>query len=195
MAQVEKLRRKYPSDYTKKNPAKRLAAIAKLAFEIIPADPELSDYRQGTTLSRFIPSAGYSSAVSKAKSIAIRLKQAVFLVLNSKTAEHNESEEKREQIEYIFRNLGKSDQVNVFLFEPEIEVIFFESEKVREKLHRMSPRTNFFYPRQLIRSIGNKSRLIDKLDNGDIESLRKETSLKELIRLCSENTDKKEREK
>lgn len=50
IAQVEKLRRKYPSDYTKKNPAKRLAAIAKLAFEIIPADPELPDYRQGTTL-------------------------------------------------------------------------------------------------------------------------------------------------
>jgi len=138
--------------------------------------------------SRFIPSAGFSSAVSKAKSIAIRLRHPVFLVLDSDTAEHNEAEEKREQIEYIFRSLGKSDQVNVFLFEPEIEVIFFESEKVREKVLRMSPRTNSFYPRQIIGSIGNRSRLIDKLDNKDIESLRKETSLKELIRLCSENT-------
>jgi len=139
--------------------------------------------------SRFIPSTGYSSAVSKAKSIAIRLKQRVFLVLDSDTAEHNEAEEKKEQIEYIFRSLGKSDQVNVFLFEPETEVIFFESEKVREKLIGMSPRTNSFYPRQIIGSIGNKSQLIDKLDNKDIESLRKETSLKEMIRLCSENTD------
>ncbi|MEE9451494.1 MAG: type II toxin-antitoxin system YhaV family toxin [Gammaproteobacteria bacterium] len=47
---VEALRQKDPVNYTKKNASKRLGAIAKLAFEIIPQDPTLSKYRQGATL-------------------------------------------------------------------------------------------------------------------------------------------------
>jgi len=47
---VEALKAKDPQGYIKKNDAKRLAAIYKLAFEIIPQDPTLPDYRQGTTL-------------------------------------------------------------------------------------------------------------------------------------------------
>lgn len=50
IAQVERLRQKYPQDYTKKNAAKMLAAITKLAFEVIPEDPTRNEYRQGTTL-------------------------------------------------------------------------------------------------------------------------------------------------
>ena len=52
IAQVEFLRRKDPANYTKKNAAKRLAAIEKLSFEIIPQDPTIADYRQGTTLGK-----------------------------------------------------------------------------------------------------------------------------------------------
>jgi toxin YhaV len=48
--QVEKLRRKDPSGYTQKNASKRLAAIARLAFEVIPQDPTRAEYRQGGTL-------------------------------------------------------------------------------------------------------------------------------------------------
>jgi toxin YhaV len=48
--EVEQLRQKYPKDYQKKNAAKRLGAIAKLAFEVIPQDPTRSEYRQGNTL-------------------------------------------------------------------------------------------------------------------------------------------------
>ena len=47
---VERLRQKYPQDYQKKNATKRLAAINKLAFEIIPQDPTRKEYRQGNTL-------------------------------------------------------------------------------------------------------------------------------------------------
>ncbi len=50
LLQVEQLRQKYPKDYKKKNATKRLAATAKLAFEVIPRDPTRSDYRQGNTL-------------------------------------------------------------------------------------------------------------------------------------------------
>lgn len=50
LTQVENLRQKYPKEYEKKNATKRLAAIVKLAFSVIPQDPTRRDYRQGTTL-------------------------------------------------------------------------------------------------------------------------------------------------
>lgn len=48
--QVETLAQKDPADYRKKNASKRLAAIAALAFDIIPQDPSRPEYRQGNTL-------------------------------------------------------------------------------------------------------------------------------------------------
>ena len=48
--QVETLRQKDPIGFVKKNAAKRLAAIASLAFEVIPQDPARTEYRQGNTL-------------------------------------------------------------------------------------------------------------------------------------------------
>ncbi len=50
--QVESLRQKDSTGYTKKNVTKRLAAIAKLAFDVIPADPSKPEFRQGDTLGR-----------------------------------------------------------------------------------------------------------------------------------------------
>ncbi len=50
VAEVERLRTKHPKDYTAKNATKRLAAIVKLAFDIIPQDPTRAEYRQGATL-------------------------------------------------------------------------------------------------------------------------------------------------
>ena len=48
-AQVEALKRKDPAGFVKKNATKRLAAIAKLAFEVIPQDPARPEFRQGHT--------------------------------------------------------------------------------------------------------------------------------------------------
>jgi len=50
VAEVERLRAKDPERYSNKNPTKRLAAIIKLAFDIIPQDPTRPEYRQGATL-------------------------------------------------------------------------------------------------------------------------------------------------
>ncbi len=50
LTQVELLRKKDPENYRKKNTTKRLAAITKLVFEVIPQDPTGNEYRQGTTL-------------------------------------------------------------------------------------------------------------------------------------------------
>ena len=48
--QVEKLQKRDSKRYIEKNATKRLAAIIKLAFEKIPQDPTLPEYRQGGTL-------------------------------------------------------------------------------------------------------------------------------------------------
>lgn len=49
---VEKLKQKYPQAYQRKKPTKLLAAINKLAFEIIPQEPNSKEYRQGNTLGK-----------------------------------------------------------------------------------------------------------------------------------------------
>ena len=48
--QVEVLKQKDPHSCVKKNASKRLAAITKLAFDVIPQDPTRPEYRQGGTL-------------------------------------------------------------------------------------------------------------------------------------------------
>ena len=43
--QVETLKQKDPAGYVKKNASKRLAAISKLEFDVIPQDPTRLEYR------------------------------------------------------------------------------------------------------------------------------------------------------
>jgi toxin YhaV len=50
LRQVELLRQKDSQNYQRKNAAKRLAAIAELAFKVIPQDPTRNEYRLGATL-------------------------------------------------------------------------------------------------------------------------------------------------
>jgi len=48
--QVASLQKKDPLGYGQKNASKRLAAITKLAFDVIPQNPTRPEYRQGHTL-------------------------------------------------------------------------------------------------------------------------------------------------
>ncbi len=48
--EVELLKQKDPQTYQNKKVTKRLAAILKLIYEVIPQDPTLAMYRQGNTL-------------------------------------------------------------------------------------------------------------------------------------------------
>ena len=50
ITKVETLKEKDPQNYKKKNASKRLAAISKLIFSVIPQDPSIPEYRQGDTL-------------------------------------------------------------------------------------------------------------------------------------------------
>ena len=50
ISKVEVLKAKDPKTSKRKNSTKRLAAIAKLALEVIPEDPTRPAYRQGDTL-------------------------------------------------------------------------------------------------------------------------------------------------
>lgn len=47
---VEAARTQDPTGYARKNDTKRLEAILKLAFDVIPQDPTRPEYRQGDTL-------------------------------------------------------------------------------------------------------------------------------------------------
>ena len=51
LTQVEILRQRNPQNYQKKNVTKRLTAIRKLVFEVIPQNPTRNEYRQGVALS------------------------------------------------------------------------------------------------------------------------------------------------
>jgi toxin YhaV len=48
--QVRALKQKNPDVYLKMNATKRLAAIIKLAFDVVPQNPSRPEYRQGGTL-------------------------------------------------------------------------------------------------------------------------------------------------
>lgn len=48
--QVDAFKQKDPVGFVKKNATKRLAAVTKLAFDVIPQDPARQEYRQGNTL-------------------------------------------------------------------------------------------------------------------------------------------------
>lgn len=50
VARVEAARVRDPEGYRNRNDSKRLAAIARLAFDVIPQDPERPEYRLGQTL-------------------------------------------------------------------------------------------------------------------------------------------------
>lgn len=50
ITKVEKSKKKHPKDYLRKNPAKHLKVIRKVAFDVIPSDPTAKEYRQGGTL-------------------------------------------------------------------------------------------------------------------------------------------------
>ncbi len=47
---VEALKRKNRATFAGKAPTQRLAAIVRLAFDVIPQDPTRAEYRQGNTL-------------------------------------------------------------------------------------------------------------------------------------------------
>lgn len=49
-AEVMKLKTRDPGGYLQKNATKRLAALTRLIFDIIPQDPTRPEYRQGHTL-------------------------------------------------------------------------------------------------------------------------------------------------
>ncbi len=52
LAAVEAARTRDPENYRKRASSKMLAAIYKLAFEVIPADPTRPEYRLGDTLGK-----------------------------------------------------------------------------------------------------------------------------------------------
>lgn len=133
--------------------------------------------------SQFVPSMGYDSALSKAKSLAVRLKNQIILLLDSGTKNDNETRYKKEQVEFVLKNLVKEGQVKVFIFQPEIEIIFFEDENLKKSLfnRKLIQEESPFQP--LKKSIVNPAEFVSKLNEEDIKLLQQNTSLKKVIEL------------
>lgn len=132
---------------------------------------------------QFVPSMGYDSAISKAKSLAVRLKNQIILLLDSGTKSDVETRYKKEQVEFVFKNLAKEGQVKVFIFQPEMEIIFFEDENLKKSLinRKLIQEESPFLP--LRKTILNPVDFVSKLTDDDIRLLQQNTSLKKVIDL------------
>ncbi len=119
---------------------------------------------------KFFEASGYGSALSKAKSLAIRLDTPVVLVLNSDTTSKEKLAEKIELVEFIFDGLGKSEQVSIFFFHPNMQAVFAES---RESA------------KQLGYSV-NDSLALSQLNEQDCELLRQLPTVQRIIEGCEQ---------
>lgn len=136
---------------------------------------------------RLIAGQGYSSSISKAKSISLHSKTQIFLIMDSDTSNEFEINEKKENILSVFRMLGKENQIYIFFFIPELEVVFLQDDYFREKhlTNILKSKSNqLLSPSQLIKSKQiNRFQLLEKIGKSEIESLRKNTYVKDLINL------------
>jgi hypothetical protein len=130
--------------------------------------------------SSFLVGNGYSSAVSKAKSILLQNNTPIVLILDSDSISDYETLEKKERLESMFASLGKENLVDVFLFQPEIEVVLLSNKEIREKLHADF---DFFIHRGSFKKITEQKKVVDKLDDYDIKTLQRSEPLKSLIEL------------
>ena len=136
---------------------------------------------------KLIAGQGYSSSISKAKSVSLHSKIPIFLVMDSDTNNEFEINEKKENILSIFRMLGKENQIYIFFFIPELEIVFLQDDYFREKhLTNIleSKSSQVLSPSQLIKSKQiDRFRLLEKVGRTEIESLRTNTYVKDLIDL------------
>jgi hypothetical protein len=135
----------------------------------------------------FIPSMGFSGAISKAKSLAIQVSNRIILVLDSDTVNENEVLEKKDQLEYIFESIGKEENVDVFLFTPEIEVIFFESNAIQNKIENTRKPLTHLYHFSEFNKIKNEKEILQNLTEEQVNDIRINSSLKQLIEIINKS--------
>lgn len=109
---------------------------------------------------------GYSSAISKAKSILLRRNIPVYLIMDSDTTDLYAINEKEERIKFIFSSLGKMDYLNIFFFVPELEVVFIQDKELNKKYFNFntSQLLDVYSPREIInRTVGNRRKLLSEV--------------------------------
>ncbi|MCU0433376.1 MAG: hypothetical protein MUC87_07990 [Bacteroidia bacterium] len=120
---------------------------------------------------------GYSSALSKVKSLMTFRNKKIILLLDTDTIEKNEIEQKKDFVNsYVNSSLSK-DNFKVFWAIPEFEIIFLDNKKFLEKLTPKKFTKDLLEvakvsPKRTLESISNKRReqyiaLLDKKEIRD----------------------------
>lgn len=134
--------------------------------------------------STFIVGQGYSSLISKAKSISIHSTTEIFLIMDSDTTDEFEINEKRQNVKSIFSMLGKENQTNLFFFIPQLEVVFLQNEKFKEKYFNDINLDNIYSINDLIKKkFGSRDILLSKIDSEILSDFQTNTVVKDLIEI------------
>jgi len=136
--------------------------------------------------SKFIIGQGYSSLISKAKSISLHNNLPMYLIMDSDSTDAFEINEKKESIYSTFNMLGKRDQVGIFFFIPQLEIVFLQNENFREAYFKnidINLISNKSLNNIIIENFGKRDNLLSKIDSNDISNFQNNTSVKELIEL------------
>ncbi len=134
-----------------------------------------------------VPSTGFSGAISKAKSFAIQLTNKIILVLDADTFNDDDILEKRDNIEYIFKSIGKEDNVDLFLFKPYIEIIFAESNVIKNQIRESKNIPTNWYGFNELEKIKKDKSILQTLTKEEINHIRINSSLKLLIELINKS--------
>ncbi|UKB80335.1 hypothetical protein [Chryseobacterium sp. MEBOG07] len=141
--------------------------------------------------STFIVGQGYSSLISKAKSISLYNNLPIYLIMDSDSTDLFEINERKESIQSTFKMLGKQDQINIFFFIPQLEIVFLQSENFREN-HFKNIDLNLISTTSLNNIIkqnfGDRKYLLNKIEDQEIYDFQKDGPIKDLITLLKNDS-------
>ncbi|MNE27087.1 hypothetical protein D3C87_937480 [compost metagenome] len=134
--------------------------------------------------STFIIGQGYSSLISKAKSISISSNIDIFLIMDSDTTNEFEINEKHQNIQSIFSMLGKEKQIKTFFFVPQLEVVFFQNENFINKYFNDINFNSIISINELIKTkFNSRFDLLKTIDSEILLNFQTKTDVKDLIKL------------
>jgi len=140
-----------------------------------------------------VAAGGLSAVKSLARSLVIRRQMPVAIVVDSDSVAPEFIQERREDIEEIVKSVAGNIPVKVFVFIPEIEVIFFQNIPFLERLIGYKPDRAIlnlagFQPRKVLdqliaqsEKIDNYSEFINQLSHEDAKILSQAPIIQEII--------------
>ncbi len=83
---------------------------------------------------KFFVGNGYTTAISKARSLLVASDQPVAILVDSDSTDVSQISQRKEFIEQFLNQLSSSDHFDIFIAVPALEILFFKDRKTLEKL-------------------------------------------------------------